>query len=412
MRVGVVPITDPSSGGVYQYSLAFLEALAAGSRDDDVVIFSWQKTVPGSMALLSGGARIQHLETRGWRPLAMGAASRVVGRARAAKLRQRVRRDGRAADGYFGPGQSVIRAVQSARLDVIIELGYTGYGLASGVPFVLPIHDIQHRLQPEFPEVGTPEEWAAREAFISRAVEKAAMVLVDSEVGREDLLREYAGQVDDERVRVLPFVPAPYLQLPSDGNVVALRSRLDLPAEYLLFPAQFWPHKNHLRLTRAVAQTPEDICVVMTGGGGEPHRDRVLADLRRLIADEHLGERVRLVGHVPDRDMGALYSASRGVVLPTFFGPTNIPVVEAWALGIPVLTSDIPGIREQAGDAAVLVDPRSVESIADGLCRLWSNREERLRLVEAGRRRLLAWTATDYARAISGLLDELQEQLT
>jgi glycosyltransferase involved in cell wall biosynthesis len=63
-------------------------------------------------------------------------------------------------------------------------------------------------------------------------------------------------------------------------------------------------------------------------------------------------------------------------VMPTFFGPTNIPVLEAWAFGCPVLTSDIRGIREQVGDAALLADPTSVEAIADGIHQLWTDRGE------------------------------------
>ncbi len=113
----------------------------------------------------------------------------------------------------------------------------------------------------------------------------------------------------------------------------------------------------------------------------------------------------------PDDDMSALYCGSAGVILPTFFGPTNIPVVEAWSLGIPVLTSDIPGIREQAGDAAILVDPRSVESIADGMATLWQDEDERARLITAGTARMRSWTSQDFADALASVLDEVQRRL-
>ena len=77
----------------------------------------------------------------------------------------------------------------------------------------------------------------------------------------------------------------------------------------------------------------------------------------------------------PMNDMSALYAEAAGLVMPTFFGPTNIPVLEAFALGCPVVTSDIRGIREQTDGAAILVDPRSPEAIADGLRRLLSSSE-------------------------------------
>ena len=86
--------------------------------------------------------------------------------------------------------------------------------------------------------------------------------------------------------------------------------------------------------------------------------------------------------------------------MPTFFGPTNIPVLEAWAFGCPVLTSDIRGVREQVGDAALLADPTSVEAIADGIHRLWTDRELGHTLSNLGRRRLAAYTPEDYLRRL------------
>ena len=84
-------------------------------------------------------------------------------------------------------------------------------------------------------------------------------------------------------------------------------------------------------------------------------------------SDLGLESQIRYGGYVPDEDMSGLYAGAVALTMPTFFGPTNIPVLEAWAYGCPVLTSDIRGIREQVGDAGVLVDPRSIESIADGI---------------------------------------------
>jgi glycosyltransferase involved in cell wall biosynthesis len=92
--------------------------------------------------------------------------------------------------------------------------------------------------------------------------------------------------------------------------------------------------------------------------------------------------------------------------MPTFFGPTNIPVLEAWAYGCPVLTSDIRGIREQVGDAGVLVDPRSIESIADGIYQLWSSDTVAARLVRRGHQRLGEYTTADYQLRLVQILEE------
>ena len=112
-----------------------------------------------------------------------------------------------------------------------------------------------------------------------------------------------------------------------------------------------------------------------------------------------------------DRDMAGLYAGAAALVMPTFFGPTNIPILEAWSLGCPVLTSDIRGVREQAGDAALLADPRSVQAIADGIRRLWTDPDLCHTLAERGRRRLAAYGPEDYRRRLGGILEEAEARV-
>ncbi|MBM3801341.1 MAG: glycosyltransferase [Acidimicrobiia bacterium] len=91
--------------------------------------------------------------------------------------------------------------------------------------------------------------------------------------------------------------------------------------------------------------------------------------------------------------------------MPTFFGPTNIPVLEAWALGCPVLSSDIRGIREQVGGAGLLVNPRDPDAIAQGLLTLWTDAAERQRCIEAGRQRFAGYSAGDFARRLTAAIE-------
>ena len=91
-----------------------------------------------------------------------------------------------------------------------------------------------------------------------------------------------------------------------------------------------------------------------------------------LVKASNLENSVFYLGAAPEEDMPALYAPlSTALVMPTFFGPTNIPPFEAWHYGRPVICSNIPGIREQIGDAGLLVDPRSPEDLAQAMSRLW-----------------------------------------
>jgi glycosyltransferase involved in cell wall biosynthesis len=134
----------------------------------------------------------------------------------------------------------------------------------------------------------------------------------------------------------------------------------------------------------------------------------VMSRVRQLSLEEN----VRYLGYVPDEDMSGLYAAAQALIMPTFFGPTNIPVLEAWAFGCPVLTSDIRGIREQAGDAAVLVDPRSVDGIADGMHRLWTDEALRATLSQRGRDRLALYTPADFRLRLAAILEEAKGLLS
>jgi glycosyltransferase involved in cell wall biosynthesis len=126
----------------------------------------------------------------------------------------------------------------------------------------------------------------------------------------------------------------------------------------------------------------------MTGSANGAIRAQTLGEVNDIVEREGIGNLVRILGYVDDTTMAALYAGAAGVLLPTFFGPTNIPIIEGWAMGIPVLTSDIRGIREQCGDAAILVDPLSTEAITEGIRRLWTDDALREQLVIAGAERL------------------------
>jgi glycosyltransferase involved in cell wall biosynthesis len=120
----------------------------------------------------------------------------------------------------------------------------------------------------------------------------------------------------------------------------------------------------------------------------------------------HVATQVRYLGYVPNDAMSALFAEARGLVMPTFFGPTNIPIVEAWLFGCPVLTSDIRGIREQVGEAGLLVDPRSVESIAEGMRRLWEEDGCWRDLVRRGTDRLTSYSRDKFRAALSTIIAE------
>jgi glycosyltransferase involved in cell wall biosynthesis len=233
-------------------------------------------------------------------------------------------------------------------------------------------------------------------------------VVAESETGKEDILSCYGPRViAPDRIRILPYVSP--LRTPfSDDQVHSFR--LGLPERYLLYPAQFWPHKNHRRVVQALHLLKLNhgltIPIVLCGSSEGRIRTLTRSALLEEVRSRSLEAQVHVLNRVTDAEIAALYAGATALVMPTFFGPSNLPILEAWSAGCPVLTSDVRGVRDQAGDAALLVDPASVPSIAEGIRRLWTDEELTRTLAERGRSRQALWTQDDFRRRLEGIVDE------
>ena len=406
MRVGIVPNLNPAAGGIYQYSLTLLRALHEWKTDDQFVVFTEQRD-----------CRALSFETEGWqvKPLQPPVQRKALDGLRSAVGEGPHREAWRWLRGVVQqaratlPNPDVVRSqphvsrwLHRCGVELIIYPSPNPLSFETGFPYVMAIHDLQHRLQPEFPEVSAHGEWERREYCFRNGTRSATLLLADSEVGKEDILNFYGPYgVTSNQVKILPFLPACYLATdisPSERQRV--RTTYHLPERYLFYPAQFWPHKNHTRIVQALGLLRQEhglkIPVVFCGSSDGEIRESIFREVMMLRSQLGLEGEIFSLGRAPDEDMSGLYAGAAALVMPTFFGPTNIPVLEAWAFGCPVLTSDIRGVREQVGEAALLADPASVEAIADGIHRLWTDRELGRTLSTLGRRRLAAYTPEDY----------------
>lgn len=419
--IGVVPALDGSAGGIHQYSVTMLEGLLDLQPRPKLVLFTEGRTWERAEIWRARGYQVASIwpRTLRWRLRArLRASARRVAVLAAGKATEPARSANPLP--WTDPGQAYpIRAMSSAvgrwirkfDVDFLLFTAPSSVGFESGVPYVMAVHDLQHRIHPEFPEVSANGEWEAREYLFRNGIERALSVIVDSEVGRDYVLELYGDVSSPDRIRILPFLPATYLDATTAASSAAIaRQRLSLPQRYLFFPAQFWPHKNHVRVVEALArirsQWAVDVHVIMCGSASDPIRAGVLDEVRRTAAAQGVDDLIQNLGYVKDELMAPLYAASCGVLLPTFFGPTNIPILEAWGLGRPVLSSDLRGIREQCGDAAILVDPTSVAAIADGIHSLWCDERLRGELIAAGTRRLALYGRLEYNARLAALVED------
>ncbi|MHB0875454.1 MAG: glycosyltransferase family 4 protein [Anaerolineae bacterium] len=245
---------------------------------------------------------------------------------------------------------------------------------------VVTIHDLGYLYYPE-----CHGAWQRLYLRLSTAwsAAAAAVILADSEATRCDIVREL--RLPAEKVVVAyPGVTEPFRPRPA-VEVEALRLRLGLPPRYLLFLGTIQPRKNLRRLMEAHGQLSDAPPLVVAGGAGwlsEP----------LLRQAEEAGERVRLAGYVDDEDLPALLTGATAFLLPSLYEGFGMPVLEAMACGTPVLVSRNSSLPEIAGDCGVLVDPYSVESIADGIRGLYQDRERALAMALRARERARQFT--------------------
>ena len=132
-----------------------------------------------------------------------------------------------------------------------------------------------------------------------------------------------------------------------------------------------------------------------------------LDHVRGLARELGVLERVQFRGFVDTDELVSLYRGAHALVYLSFFGPENLPPLEAFALGCPVVQADIPGAREQLGDAALLVAPTDAEAVAQAVRRL-EDPGLRERITAAGRERAAGYTADGYVRGVLDFLDEFE----
>lgn len=169
-----------------------------------------------------------------------------------------------------------------------------------------------------------------------------------------------------------------------------VRHKYSLPDKYLLFVGTIQPRKNLVRLIEAVSLIG-DINLVIAGKKGWLTEEIYAAPGKFGVKD-----RVRFIGRVADPDLPAVYALSSAFVWPSLMEGFGLPLLEAMACGVPIVTSDKGAIPEVVGEAALMVDPQKVKDIAGAINLVLENSDLRQALVEKGYRQVaqFSWIAT------------------
>ncbi len=384
IKVGIFFNVRRQQGGMYQYALTLVDCLCRYVPEFD---YSLYHATLEELPL--------HLSGENWRHVKFSCRAIQI------RLMAEAFLLGAARAGIWMPFSLIpeYHEIKHDHPDLMIYVKPGVHSFQWKYRAIFPIHDLQHRLQPEFPEVSENGEYRRREYFYTRSISKASAILTDSETGREDVINCYG--VDKNKIFPIPYIAPTFRTTQTSPDFLEhIKKKYSLPSHYLFYPAAFWEHKNHARLIQAIAilATQKNVRIPLILAGTKRAEYNKLASLVDLLG---LRDTVNFIGYVPDEDMAALYRQALALVMPTFFGPTNIPILEAWMAECAVITSGLRGIREHVGDAALLVDPRNEHTIATAIWSLYESPELRKELIERGRTRAMQWTPQRFAQRLA-----------
>ncbi len=388
-KIGLFLEAEPHFGGTYQYNQVMLDALTALPTDrfSVVVAYTSERWLP---ALEERGLR-GFAVPRGFFGRALGLGWMVLG------LPMGVWR--RLSSSFHPMAKSLIR--ESCDLWIFPSYDLRSYQFS--VPALVAVHDLMFRYEKRFPESASGWNYFCKDRMNRYNCRWSEGILVDSELGRRQMIESYG--IEENRVHSLPFIAPTYIR--SRAVRPGFEERYRLPAKFIFYPAQFWWHKNHLALIEAVAflkaELP-DLKLVLSGGRQNAY-DAVIRTVQSLLLDND----IVFSGYVPDEDMPEFYRRARAMVMPTYYGPTNIPPLEAFTAGCPVAISGIYGMPEQAGGAALHFNPDSVPEIADCIRRLWTDDRLCSELAEKGRQKVASWGQKEFNTRVMEIIDAVVE---
>lgn len=219
---------------------------------------------------------------------------------------------------------------------------------------ITSINDLMHRYS-NFPETSSFLRKIYRDYRFRKIAKYSYRVLVDSKLGKKHVKESY-GNHNNIRVQYFSTLPQTF-------------NKIKKKDKYIIYPAQFWDHKNHENLILAInilKKKFKKIKLLLIG-----HKKKNFFQLKKLVKELNLNRNIKFIGYVNEKKKANLIKNARVLINASFLGPTNIPQLEGFYYGCPVILSDIFAHREQCGNSVIYFDPNSKEQIASAIEKIW-----------------------------------------
>jgi len=258
------------------------------------------------------------------------------------------------------------------------------------VPSAFTIPDMQHEYFPDFFDAGTLN-W--RKKYFQASANKANIIFTLSQNSRNDIIRFL--EVAPEKVKAIHLDSPSWFNENRQLDIKTIGKKFD-KSKYLFYPANTWPHKNHLRLLEAFNQVKDKVEGINLLFSGYPHQaDKIIHD---FISKHHIKDRVRFLGYLKREEIPLIYKSVLGLIFPSLFEGFGIPIIEAFRSGCPVLFANNSSISEVAGNAVLYFDGLSVSEISNSILKFISDSNLRKQLIQKGYERAKKFSYKETAK--------------
>lgn len=359
-RLVIVLTMLPHHGGKYQYSLSVLNSFRDQSHFKVVVLYydeHWSNLIPKEFHKIKINKDIKIIQ----------GIKLLIGLIPFGDILIRL-----LSNIFF----SIHKKIHDIKPDLVIYPGGETLSYENKYKSVVPVFDIMHKYE-SYPEINSFRINYSRNLHYKRVVKNASIVFVDSEVGKLQLKESYPCK-NSLKIIKLPYTAPPYVFTSIKGSF-----KIDLPKKYLFYPAQFWKHKNHENLIEAleILKTKHKVKIDLVLVGAKKNYYLNVLD---VIKKYGLENQIHYFNYVQNDELVYLYKNAFALIMTSTLGPTNIPPLEAIALGCPVIVSDVYAAREQLDDSALYFNPKDSEDISNKILDLLKNKKLREDIIRKG----------------------------
>ena len=369
------------NGGAKLMTLELIKTMAARSPQTHFILLTLKRTFDELSAFSQPNVQIELLEEAITQVPLLVRLMRFITRPASERIRRGLERRVRSFLSRLGPLSPDPQTLVSRHGGSVLFCPFTAPFFAqTGIPTVSVIYDLQYA---DYPQYFEEQDKAQRHQNFIDACRRANRLVCISDFVRRRVLEE--SRLPQERVTTIHIQLAHRLPAPTPEVSASTLGYFQLTSgRYFLYPANFWKHKNHEMLFVAMglfnARRPKsDIKLVCTGTPGE-RRDFLQS------AAQHMGlsDKIILPGHLHESHFSALMHGCLALIYPSLYEGFGMPVIEAQAIGIPVLCSNAASLPEVAGDGALIFDPRLPESMVEAMQRIESDTYVRDEVVRKG----------------------------